>query len=284
MCLLAAVTSVSSGCYAVWDQFDNGCMSVRNYAGSHLAWWQYKDSCCDCDCPHHFGKGFRKGYRDIYAGKSGCTPVLPPRSYWSVWDQTAGGNSRIAAWREGYANGVIAAQQDGVGLQSQMPLYQPEGYIPPNAQHEIYEQELIPEPTPLPAEPTPVPAEQTALPYDPMKTNRPDPISTRPGPAFLPTSRPIYREPSPAPSFNGVIRPRRNDNPFRPADPPEANPFLRETPPNNEESGGVTEPGMPRIVPSGYQPGPFTPDVRGPSGDRPNAFKPEVMGPSGFRP
>lgn len=283
MCLLAAVTSVSSGCYAVFDEFDSSCMCVRNYAGSHIAWWQYRDSCCNSDSPHHFGKGFRQGYRDIYAGKSGCTPVLPPRSYWSVWDQTSGGHSRIATWREGYANGVIAAQQDGVGLQSEMPLYQPEGYIPPNAQHQIYDQALIPEPTPLPEEPKPVPAEQTVLPYDPMGSRRPDPITTPPSPAFLPTSRPVYREPAPAPSFNGVIRPRSSDNPFRPADPPEVNPFLPETPPDNEESGNLNQPGMPKIVPSGFEPRAFAPDVMGPTGYDSSAFKPEVMGPNGFR-
>lgn len=63
----------------------------------------------------HFRAGFIAGYRNISQGGQGCSPSLPPRTYWSWRYQSAEGQAKVGAWFSGYPHGARAAEEDGVG-------------------------------------------------------------------------------------------------------------------------------------------------------------------------
>ena len=68
-----------------------------------------------------FMNGFLEGYHDMLQGGDGCLPVVPPKKYWGWRYQSAGGQSSISDWFDGYASGVQAAREDGLANVSRIP-------------------------------------------------------------------------------------------------------------------------------------------------------------------
>jgi hypothetical protein len=132
MCLLATGGFVgANGCAAVQgvseyvaynDTSNDFVLGWRNIAWARQAWkLRYTEFLGE---PHldHFGAGFRAGYIDVASGSTGCTPSLPPRSYWNWRYQTPEGQMKVAAWFSGYPHGARAAEEDGAGNWSHIQI------------------------------------------------------------------------------------------------------------------------------------------------------------------
>jgi len=112
---LALPLFFSSGCLSLQEHVNETLLCARNCSDSWHAWRCYQTACPDNpDYPHHYGKGFRQGYRDVAAGGNGCPPTLPPSCYWSVCYQSPAGQAKVQEWFRGYVFGANAAQIDGV--------------------------------------------------------------------------------------------------------------------------------------------------------------------------
>ncbi len=111
-----------TGCASISDRWHNPGTCVKNKCRAHHAWCKWCWCYDDVDHRHHFGKGFRAGYRDVLEGGKGCQPTLPPRCYWKSCYQTCEGREKVNAWFDGFSHGALAAQQDGVANWNQIPL------------------------------------------------------------------------------------------------------------------------------------------------------------------
>jgi hypothetical protein len=130
--LCAAVLIVSSGgCSALQgvrdyvqynDMTDDFVVGWRHYVWANRAWAEQKSCYAGQAYLHHFGEGFRAGYRDVAAGGNGCPPPLPPRNYWSWKYQSPEGQGKIAAWFSGYPHGAAFAEQEGAGNWREIPV------------------------------------------------------------------------------------------------------------------------------------------------------------------
>ena len=71
----------------------------------------------NCDRPYgdHFENGFCAGYCAISNGEDEFVPALPPDDYRGYEFQSADGAQCVAAWFEGYPEGVAAAKKDRAG-------------------------------------------------------------------------------------------------------------------------------------------------------------------------
>ena len=120
--LIAAILlATASGCSSMntggsWDQ------QVHAHLRSQHAWNQWSWYYDELDYPYHFAKGFKAGYRDILNGGKGCQPTLPPKSYWKWNYRSAEGRRKVNAWFDAFSHGALAAQKDGAGSWSQIPL------------------------------------------------------------------------------------------------------------------------------------------------------------------
>jgi len=106
---------VCAGCLGLQEGANDTLLCARNCSDSWHAWMYYRANCPDESFyPHHYGKGFRAGYRDVAAGGEGCPPTLPPSCYWSVCYQNPAGQQKVQEWFRGYVYGANAARIDGV--------------------------------------------------------------------------------------------------------------------------------------------------------------------------
>ncbi|MFV0443334.1 MAG: hypothetical protein ACK5Q5_07165 [Planctomycetaceae bacterium] len=103
------------GCYSLHDCVNKSLIDVRDHCEAHTVWKNCGKDQAACDqYPHHFGEGFREGYRAVAAGGNGCPPTLPPRKYWCVLYQNDSGRQKAVSWYNGYAAGAAAGQGNGV--------------------------------------------------------------------------------------------------------------------------------------------------------------------------
>ena len=112
LCGCSTVSSIKSiASTGIWN---DTVETLRNRSYSAKAWHRRKHNFANCRHNRDFQAGFRAGYEAIADGKPGCPPTFPPKEYWGWEFQSADGQSRIAAWFEGYPHGVQAAREDGV--------------------------------------------------------------------------------------------------------------------------------------------------------------------------
>jgi hypothetical protein len=112
--LVCLVATTCSGCARDWYY-----SAVNELRACH-AW--SRSGCDDRGEFHHdFRAGWERGYFDVSTGKSGDSPVLPPKKYWSPRYQTPEGSQAIEAWYQGYQQGSIAGDQDGFGTRHALP-------------------------------------------------------------------------------------------------------------------------------------------------------------------
>jgi hypothetical protein len=172
-----------------------------NECRSHVAWHRRNDCYDDVDHRCDFASGFRDGYRATAERGDHCLPMMPPRKFWKHCYQDCEGRQEIDAWYEGYAHGMLAANQDGVYDSQQLPFYglQQYGGIP-NATHSAALEENdriepVPEPTPL-----------KELPVDETYG---EPVSAPPVTGHsIPAPAPPRSEPENLPDSEQVISPR----------------------------------------------------------------------------
>ena len=120
--LMALVILSLSGCTLTHDRWSDPVTCVRHKCQAHKAWLEWIWCYEDVEHRHHFGKGFRAGYRDVLEGGNGCQPTLPPRCYWKSHYRSAEGRSRVYAWFDGFSHGALAAQQDGANAWNDIPI------------------------------------------------------------------------------------------------------------------------------------------------------------------
>jgi hypothetical protein len=108
------------GCAQFHDAVDEISMTVRNRCASHHAWWTNKGCYKGIDYRCFFGCGFKQGYFDVASGSDGCLPLLPPRHMWGIHFQNPVGQQMIVAWFNGYAEGALVAQEEGIAAWSQI--------------------------------------------------------------------------------------------------------------------------------------------------------------------
>jgi len=70
---------------------------------------------CNRQYADHFRNGFCAGFSDVSNGGDGFVPALPPDQYRGFEFQCAEGANCVAAWFEGYPEGVAAAREDNAG-------------------------------------------------------------------------------------------------------------------------------------------------------------------------
>lgn len=110
-----------AGCQSLIEEVDGTLICVRNCSDSWHAWCYYRSTCPDDSYyPHHYGKGFRAGYRNVADGGDGCPPTLPPQCYWSVCYQNPAGQAKVQEWFRGWVFGANAARIDGVAEYGQI--------------------------------------------------------------------------------------------------------------------------------------------------------------------
>ncbi len=125
-------------CILAWAGTTSGCLIThgnwllqepviwaKNRHAAHAAWEARMGFLGEeiVYSPHfkEFEHGWKRGYFDIANGGDGCRPALPPRKYWSAAYQSPDGNARVQHWFEGYDQGVVAADEDGVGHFAHVP-------------------------------------------------------------------------------------------------------------------------------------------------------------------
>ncbi len=197
--LLVGLAVVCSGCsltkglnnYLTYNDNSNDfVMGWRNSVWATQAWHNEKRQFVDHPEFRAFGNGYRDGYQAVASGGNGCPPPLPPRRYWTWKYQTPEGQSKVAAWFEGYSYGATAAEADGAGNFQDIQVsyaietqYSPEfqaGQIPSNRPNEFV----------IPGEPT------DSGPHEPIPAGLPD--HAPPVPTEVPELGPVsWQAPAP---------------------------------------------------------------------------------------
>lgn len=129
--LTSSMLALSAGCSAFSgisnslaynECCDDFVLGYRNNAWSARAWHERKHCFQKEAYLTQFRDGFRQAYQDVASGGNGCTPSFPPREYWSWKFQSPEGQLRVAAWFAGYPHGARAAEEDGLGYYSEIPM------------------------------------------------------------------------------------------------------------------------------------------------------------------
>jgi hypothetical protein len=120
--LLMLVTVSLTGCASLQSGQDGFGTGLRHKCMAQQAWNEWSWCYDELDHPRHFAKGFKAGYRDVIQGGNGCQPTLPPKCYWKSCYQSAEGRCKVNSWFDGFSHGALAAQQDGVGDWTQIPI------------------------------------------------------------------------------------------------------------------------------------------------------------------
>lgn len=112
---LAFVLLISmSGCTAIDDYFGDMHLRMRCGNAARWAWRRDCDMYQDVDNLYHFGIGYKAGYCAMCTSGNSCPPAIPPESYWRTWGDMDECRTDVLAWYNGYAHGVLAAEQDGM--------------------------------------------------------------------------------------------------------------------------------------------------------------------------
>ncbi len=98
------------GCQRIRDQRNSQVSSFQNRYKAQQAWSAYKKECKNRNFSRDYARGFNKGYVNVIEGKEDSPEALPPRIYWSTWNQNPKGEYRQQNWFNGYDRGVLAAQ------------------------------------------------------------------------------------------------------------------------------------------------------------------------------
>lgn len=167
LCLLLLLTTSTTGCVP-WAKgirsIDESVTDWRDFVWGKRAFYQRYGS----DASGPFMDGFLEGYHDMLQGDDGCVPVVPPRKYWGWKYQSAGGQSSISDWFDGYAAGVTAAKEDGLADLGKVPVsssYNGSSKVPIRPSNQI-----VPPPEIIPLrEQVPVPG--TIIPQAPQIEN-----------------------------------------------------------------------------------------------------------------
>lgn len=122
MSLLMLVTVSLTGCASMHSGQEGLGTGLRHKCMAQQAWNEWSWCYDELDHPHHFAKGFKAGYRDVIQGGNGCQPTLPPKCYWKSCYQSAEGRCKVNSWFDGFSHGALAAQQDGAGNWTQIPM------------------------------------------------------------------------------------------------------------------------------------------------------------------
>jgi hypothetical protein len=283
LALLVALPA-TVGCRGLGDQLaynetiDNAIVGVKNHFRAKEAWQRRELAYCDLPYLHDFEKGFKDGYKDIANGGEPCLPLFPPRIYWGHQFRSAEGQSRIQAWFAGWKEGAAAAQEDGAGLFSDIPLgskptpdpldveYAP---VSPNDAPERIVSDPPPAPTEFIAPPEPLPAPPQPMPRLPEsqrpRSPQPEPDRLGPdtgGPALMPAPwiqpEPDHRT-APAQWLSADEPPliERSVGPITPLGgaglppslPEDASIFIESPRPSREQRPLPQQPGTPSLMP-----------------------------------
>jgi len=216
--VLAAGSGICfSGCYALLDDCYETEQILVNDCRAHAAWFRRDDCYRNVEHRFDFAGGFRDGYRATAEKGDHCLPLMPPRKYWKHCYQDCEGRRQIDAWYEGYAHGMLAANQDGVYENSQVPFYGLPAYgAMQRAAHNVSLEEspdrgYVPEPMPM--NNLPVDEAAPAPPVTGYSVPAPEPAHAVPesipqaerviAPRFLPE----YRDESSPRNFQPLSRP-----------------------------------------------------------------------------
>lgn len=112
--LVLLLSVAANGCYTTRDALDDLSIRLWNHTLARRAWHRSGWERVNPPDAQHFEDGFIAGYADVASGKSGCLPALPPRRYWDPSSLDSAGRQTSLAWYNGYAEGALSAQEDGV--------------------------------------------------------------------------------------------------------------------------------------------------------------------------
>ena len=154
LCCILLLT-LASGCLnQIRDEFDD--TRVANF-NRNLAWAAFCEASplyCNIDCPYSFKLGFTSGFIAVANGGNGCPPVFPPSSrvFSTAWLDDGTPEEKRNAWYDGYAHGVLAANQTGASDINRIPARLPhrqvfDPSVPNSAPSEFAP--LLPSPTPV---------------------------------------------------------------------------------------------------------------------------------------
>lgn len=119
--LLLSLAICLTGCGSMTGGLSGCKLNLRQKCIAQKAWNEWSWCYDELDDPRHFAKGFKAGYIDILEGGKGCQPTLPPKCYWNSCHSPQG-VCETNAWFDGFLHGVLAANQDGVGAFSSIPI------------------------------------------------------------------------------------------------------------------------------------------------------------------
>lgn len=127
---LILLLSLLSGCLAqIRDDMDDTKLTINNHYRAKFAYQNSSAMFCNVNCPRAFKSGFFSGYIDMLNGSNGCPPVFAPRPGCCEWMDCCNQEDRTDSWYDGYAQGVLAAQQDGVVDANRLPARLPSQQI-----------------------------------------------------------------------------------------------------------------------------------------------------------
>lgn len=122
---LAICAGSLAGCSSLQESKQEYLIDYRNRRLTEEAWRSMSHQYSNMYMVD-FERGWKQGYYDVASGGSGCAPAIPPSRYWHLRYQNACGHQRVMSWFNGYREGALVAEQDGVAAYSAIPtLYKP---------------------------------------------------------------------------------------------------------------------------------------------------------------
>lgn len=141
------------GCYACREDINDCIMEKRLKHQAYSAWRECESMYNHVECRSDFQDGFEAGYLDVAHGGDGRRPILPPGRYRTWCYQNNMGGPEAMRWMDGFSQGAIYADQNGVGYQNRAVTTVPPRprKAPPKAPptHQLPE-ELAPSPLDFP--------------------------------------------------------------------------------------------------------------------------------------
>lgn len=124
--LFALASTIVGGCSTFNHCSNESCTDTlfsgwRDYVWAQRAFHEAYPSCQHLHSSH-FRRGFVAGYSAVCNGEDAYVPAIPPKQYWGYTYQSPEGSQMVAAWFEGYPEGVRAAGRDGAGAYRDVQL------------------------------------------------------------------------------------------------------------------------------------------------------------------
>lgn len=120
--VMALCAGGMAGCSSLQEAKQDYLISYRNEQMAKEAWRSMRGEYNNM-YPTDFERGWRQGYYDVASGGSGCSPAIPPSNYWHIRYQNSCGQQRVLSWLNGYREGALVAEQDGVAAFSAIPTF-----------------------------------------------------------------------------------------------------------------------------------------------------------------